>query len=275
MDHADEQNITELFSGKYAPTAGTDNVQVNGRRRCSTRNLEIDAKYHSLELRAPSRRLSDGNQSCISVATTRSFEIRTPRSANLTNNSSLKALQRDCASPVSNFPTSPPSQQQNPSVPMGMGSSQQRGSSKPLEGAIILVVDDSPVNRLILRRCLSKAGAKIIEACDGQDAVEKWTSIQNDPSKQNIDLIWMDVLMPKMLGTEASIKLREIGCTCGIIACTGNVQEEDHNTCLSSGMTRLEPKPLNISRAVKVSKYCIENPMGNGSPEPSPSNNNR
>eukprot|EP01029_Cantina_marsupialis_P011743 TRINITY_DN2607_c0_g7_i1.p1 TRINITY_DN2607_c0_g7~~TRINITY_DN2607_c0_g7_i1.p1 ORF type:complete len:1518 (+),score=349.28 TRINITY_DN2607_c0_g7_i1:68-4621(+) len=132
---------------------------------------------------------------------------------------------------------------------------QKNNNKQPLIGAKILVTDDSPVNRLILRRCLTKAGAEVIEACDGQAAVEAWQEIQSDPSQPNIDLIWMDVVMPRMLGTEASKKLRELGCKCAIIACTGNVQANDKRECLESGMTRLEPKPLNISRTVDLSQY--------------------
>eukprot|EP01029_Cantina_marsupialis_P014292 TRINITY_DN315_c0_g1_i1.p1 TRINITY_DN315_c0_g1~~TRINITY_DN315_c0_g1_i1.p1 ORF type:complete len:616 (+),score=161.16 TRINITY_DN315_c0_g1_i1:413-2260(+) len=131
------------------------------------------------------------------------------------------------------------------------------GSNGILEGKSILVVDDSPVNRLILRRCLSKHGAAITEAVDGLDAVEVWKMIQNDKTMRNVDLIWMDVAMPKMRGTDASKELRRLGCRVAIIACTGNVQDEDRKLCLASGMNILESKPLNVAKAVKLSHFYL------------------
>eukprot|EP01029_Cantina_marsupialis_P023468 TRINITY_DN5871_c0_g1_i1.p1 TRINITY_DN5871_c0_g1~~TRINITY_DN5871_c0_g1_i1.p1 ORF type:complete len:811 (-),score=218.87 TRINITY_DN5871_c0_g1_i1:560-2992(-) len=115
----------------------------------------------------------------------------------------------------------------------------------------ILVVDDSPVNRLILRRSLSRAGAEVIEAGDGQAAISLWKATDQ------IDLIWMDVVMPILNGLEATKQLRKLGCKVAIIACTGNVQEQDHRLCIEAGMTRLEGKPLNPNRAVKVSQSFI------------------
>eukprot|EP01029_Cantina_marsupialis_P006597 TRINITY_DN1729_c0_g1_i4.p1 TRINITY_DN1729_c0_g1~~TRINITY_DN1729_c0_g1_i4.p1 ORF type:complete len:1092 (-),score=270.33 TRINITY_DN1729_c0_g1_i4:251-3526(-) len=121
-----------------------------------------------------------------------------------------------------------------------------------LEGYTVLIVDDSPINRLILRRVISNGGGTVIEACDGQQAIDKWTA------NKEICLIWMDVIMPVMNGTTASTNLRQLGCTCPIIACTGNVQEEDQRKCLQSGMDRLEAKPLNVAKALKVSSYFIK-----------------
>lgn len=65
----------------------------------------------------------------------------------------------------------------------------------------ILVVDDEPMARDLLRLMLERAGFKIIEAVDGYDALEKIP--QHKP-----DLIILDVMMPGMDGFEVCRTLR-------------------------------------------------------------------
>eukprot|EP01029_Cantina_marsupialis_P013949 TRINITY_DN30912_c0_g1_i1.p1 TRINITY_DN30912_c0_g1~~TRINITY_DN30912_c0_g1_i1.p1 ORF type:complete len:1571 (+),score=383.49 TRINITY_DN30912_c0_g1_i1:81-4793(+) len=156
-------------------------------------------------------------------------------------------------SPASASASSSPGFSENGVIRLSSPQSRPRGRAQmSLGGSTVLVVDDSPVNRLILRRALSRKGANVIEACNGQKAVETWKEL-----KDEIDLIWMDIIMPVMNGLEATRELRSLGCSCGIIACTGNVQEEDQRKCMEAGTNRLEGKPLNPNRAVKVSQAFI------------------
>lgn len=68
-------------------------------------------------------------------------------------------------------------------------------------GARILVVDDSEVNRLLVRGILERAGIEVLEASDGGIGVEKALS-------EGPDLILMDMRMSKMDGPEAARALR-------------------------------------------------------------------
>jgi diguanylate cyclase (GGDEF)-like protein len=68
----------------------------------------------------------------------------------------------------------------------------------------ILVVDDSSTIRAGLRVQLAKLGHEIIEAENGEQAVDQW-------SRARPDLVLIDVLMPIMDGYEAARRMRSIG----------------------------------------------------------------
>jgi len=70
-----------------------------------------------------------------------------------------------------------------------------------MAGTTILVVDDEPQIRRVLRATLSSSGYDVIEAKNGQEAVEM--VIREQPA-----LILMDVNMPVMSGLEACSKIR-------------------------------------------------------------------
>jgi signal transduction histidine kinase/CheY-like chemotaxis protein len=70
------------------------------------------------------------------------------------------------------------------------------------EKATVLVVEDNPVNRDLIRAYLEASGLSIVEAVDGQEGLDK--AIEIVPS-----LIIMDISMPRMDGIEATIRMRE------------------------------------------------------------------
>ncbi|HEY7773829.1 MAG TPA: two-component regulator propeller domain-containing protein [Marinagarivorans sp.] len=77
---------------------------------------------------------------------------------------------------------------------------------QPLNNAgsiTVLSVDDDPVNRIVLNGILKLHHYKVLEATDGQSAIDK---INQHPE---IDLVIMDVMMPKMTGYEACEILRK------------------------------------------------------------------
>jgi two-component system chemotaxis response regulator CheY len=66
----------------------------------------------------------------------------------------------------------------------------------------VLVIDDSQVVRLQVSRVLVTAGYSVIEACDGQDALDKVTS------HPELALVLCDINMPRMNGIEFLERLR-------------------------------------------------------------------
>lgn len=109
-------------------------------------------------------------------------------------------------------------------------------AEQPGAGLSILVAEDHPVNRKLLKIFLEKAGAAVVLAEDGQEATE---CMQKTP----VDLVFMDIQMPRMNGYEATKWIRKNGYAQPIIACTASAQENEKERCLSFGMTDILPKP--------------------------------
>jgi signal transduction histidine kinase/CheY-like chemotaxis protein len=96
----------------------------------------------------------------------------------------------------------------------------------------ILVVDDIAENRVIIRRFLEPMGLEIVEAADGQQALDL-------VSEEDFSLVLMDIRMPVMDGVSAARVLREQGKTFPLIALTassfGSLQEQEHfSQCFDS-----------------------------------------
>ncbi len=83
------------------------------------------------------------------------------------------------------------------------------------EGTILLVEDEAPVRQLS-RRVLQKAGFRIIEATNGQEAVDLF-----DKHRNAIDLVVTDVVMPGMGGYEAYLKMHSIQPNVRVLFCSG------------------------------------------------------
>lgn len=126
----------------------------------------------------------------------------------------------------------PPEEDKGEEKPANMDIAKER----PAENMTVLVAEDHPVNRKLLTLFLEKAGAKVLQSGDGLEATENF-------GKGPIDLVFMDIQMPRMNGYEAAIWIRENGYTCPIIACTASAQQDERERCLKAGMNDILPKP--------------------------------
>ena len=104
----------------------------------------------------------------------------------------------------------------------------------------VLVVDDHPVNREVARIMLQAIGCEVLEACDGQEAVQA-------AAEQIFDLVLMDVRMPRMDGLEATRRIRALPDAPGavpVVAMTADAMPEDVARCLAAGMNAHLAKPV-------------------------------
>lgn len=112
---------------------------------------------------------------------------------------------------------------------------------KPNDGSpYILVVDDNPMNRLLVIKILQKQNIATDWAENGQIALEKVAA-------NNYDMILMDLQMPVMDGYEATRKIRAMDNTkkdIPIIAMTAHAMDGERERCLSIGMNDFIPKPF-------------------------------
>lgn len=121
----------------------------------------------------------------------------------------------------------------------------------------ILLVDDTDVNRKVASSIMIKSGCKVIEAFDGFLAIEK-------VKKENFDLIFMDIQMPKMDGIEATQHIRELpqGANKPIIAMTAYSMEEDQERFLAAGLDDYLAKPIEAEGLInKIKKWVDFDPI--------------
>ena len=109
-----------------------------------------------------------------------------------------------------------------------------------MQNDLILVVDDDPTLRMLVKATLEKAGFQVEDAEDGEAALIKFIKYQ--PS-----IILMDVEMPKLNGYETCRRIREdaIGAHVPILMVTGLEDIDSVNRAYSAGATDFLPKPIN------------------------------
>ncbi|NEQ52551.1 MAG: response regulator [Leptolyngbya sp. SIO3F4] len=101
----------------------------------------------------------------------------------------------------------------------------------------ILVVEDAPTNRLLLKNILGNAGFKIREAENGQEAIEQWTVSRPD-------LVLMDIQMPIMNGYDATAYIKQQDPFLPIIALTASTFDTQLEEILSVGCDACIYKPF-------------------------------
>ena len=92
-------------------------------------------------------------------------------------------------------------------------------NDKPLEGSVILLVEDNPMNVFVAKSFLEKWGAEIEVAQNGLEAINKLDTERHC-------LVLMDLHMPVMDGFEAVRQIRRKGITLPIIALTASLPSE-------------------------------------------------
>jgi len=118
--------------------------------------------------------------------------------------------------------------------------------------SLILVVDDDPTLRMLARATLEKAGFRVEEAEDGEQALRKF--IQHHPA-----VIMLDVEMPKLNGYETCKRIREdaIGAHVPVLMTTGLEDLDSVNRAYSAGATDFLPKPINWSLMSHRVRYVL------------------
>ncbi len=106
-----------------------------------------------------------------------------------------------------------------------------------------LVIDDHPINRLLVKKVLTNhwPDSKVVEAEDGAQAMA-------EVQKDSFDAIFMDMVMPKMDGIEATLALRrernEATRNTPVLGLTANVNPQDLERFKAAGLNDVLLKPF-------------------------------
>ena len=105
----------------------------------------------------------------------------------------------------------------------------------------ILIVDDNEDSRDLVVKVLKNKGYQMVEAVDGEDALEKAES-------ENPDIILLDISIPKLDGYEVTrrLKSREKFKNIPIIALTAHAMKGDKEKALQAGYDGYISKPISI-----------------------------
>ncbi|HEY7098925.1 MAG TPA: response regulator [Terriglobales bacterium] len=105
----------------------------------------------------------------------------------------------------------------------------------------ILVAEDRPASLELIRIVLESAGYEVVEAVNGEEALEK---ARGDP----VDLILLDLQMPKINGFEVLAELRKNPnfASIPIVALTASAMHGDRERALSAGFSAYIAKPVDL-----------------------------
>lgn len=137
--------------------------------------------------------------------------------------------KRECRHP---FPQTKTDAAVKPPVPIDL-------QGRPLR---ILLVEDNRVNQVVAQKLLKRQGYEVDIAENGRQAV-------NALEKKRYHLVFMDVLMPRMGGYEATAFIRSpqsrvLDRNVPIVALTASALAEDKEKCLAAGMNDYLAKPV-------------------------------
>lgn len=116
----------------------------------------------------------------------------------------------------------------------------------------VLIVDDAPFIREILLNFLEtkKEFGEIKEAENGEEAVDFFKSFQPD-------VIFMDIVMPKLSGIEATKQIRELNSKTPIIGLSTLDHGDVINRMLKAGATTFVRKPFDLNDLDAALKECL------------------
>ena len=113
--------------------------------------------------------------------------------------------------------------------------------------AVALVVEDTPDARALFAEMLKAAGLKVLEATDGQNAVEVI-----ETSGAIIDVVLMDYRMPRMDGVEATKKIREHFPNLPILFVSGWDDPKMKDAAFKAGAAEYLVSPIDYDELVEV-----------------------
>ncbi|MDP9112779.1 MAG: response regulator [Acidobacteriota bacterium] len=155
----------------------------------------------------------------------------------VTSSSLFDAINKVVQDPLEELP---------PEVPVAAG-------GEPGVAPLILVTDDDSNNRVLVTNILKRSGYQVAIARDGLEAIESF-------SRGAVDVILMDMQMPKLGGLEATAAIRQLESSgkarIPIIALTAHAMAGDRERCLAAGMDDYLSKPVRANDLlVKIAHY--------------------
>src|SRR4051794_25144453 len=129
----------------------------------------------------------------------------------------------------------------------------------------ILLVDDSEPNRDMLARRLARKGYEVLQAVDGQQAVDMTRS-------ESPDIVLMDLNLPVLDGWSATRQIKSFAGTRGmpVIALTAHAMSGDRQKALQAGCDDYDTKPVDFPRLLGKIEALFKSSPDTSSPSSPP-----
>ncbi len=127
-------------------------------------------------------------------------------------------------------------------------------TGKPTKG-LVLVVDDEPDVRKVVKMTLEKAGYGVLEAEDGAQAMER---IKEDENPLVLDVIITDIRMPKVNGVEAINYFQDQWPSVPLIVLTGFPDTNMATDMIKRGIKDYLVKPVEAEKLISAVANAIE-----------------
>ncbi|WP_255637404.1 response regulator [Hyalangium versicolor] len=128
------------------------------------------------------------------------------------------------------------------SAPPRPGSSSRAGDGSQSRSHRILVADDEPALRRVLQRLLEQEGYVVETVEDGEEALARLLN----PNLTPVDLLLLDVHMPRRSGIEVLRALREASSPVRSLVLSARIRDEDVMKLYSEGAVDFVAKPFSI-----------------------------
>ncbi len=122
-----------------------------------------------------------------------------------------------------------------------------------LRGKTVLIVDDDVRNIFSLTRSLEAAEMQILTAVDGREAMDKLEG------GQRIDIVLLDMMMPRMDGYETARRIRQDPARkkLPVIAVTAKAMAGDREKCIAAGASDYITKPIDIDQLMSLLRVWL------------------
>ena len=122
----------------------------------------------------------------------------------------------------------------------------------------IMIVEDDLNQRKLMQRVLEQFGYNVTLACDGVDALEQL-------EKKHVDLVILDIMMPRMDGFEFTSTLRQSGCNIPILMVSAKQSPVDKRKGFIIGTDDYMTKPVDEEEMVlRVGALLRRSKIANG-----------
>jgi len=115
-------------------------------------------------------------------------------------------------------------------------------------GKTILIVEDDEDSRYFFEKALGKTKANLFFVRDGVEALEMFREINE------IDLVLMDIRLPRMDGIEATYKIKEINPEIPVIVQSAYALQSAQDEAIKSGCDEYITKPIKIATLLTLLK---------------------